>query len=428
MNMEMLFSAGEKRLLRILANAESPWDIFVSKPDFKESIPEVPSRSKYLEEIVDLFSDTQNSLIIPIISDIGVGKTHFLWAINESVLIDYSTLFFKMPSANSSFYYSLYTQLIKNIDRDTFQNAMTLLTDTWGANRKIYGLFRIGSPEKITEIIETTKKLYEGTTDHLDELVDCITVIVKYAMDRNRYKLCERWLLGDYINFEDLLYIGVKRDLSAPHMAKEMLKLLLEGLKSSIVIMIDDFLKAAARYDEEILEVSHQDDVFDDEDDEFDILNDSSAENNKNNYIILQETSVIEQTTQEDYQLPIYERLKELIQEFKGIKLILTMHLEELQPFLNKIPEELKQHVNVPFVLQPFTREDFKWFYIESMNRFCQIHRISKVSENPYFPLNEVILDTIYDKCKGNPRMMIKQLKSVTEVFLKNIIERFNDA
>ncbi len=333
-----------------------------------------------------------------------------------------------MPSANSSFYYSLYTQLIKNIDKDTFQNAMALLTDTWGANRKIYGLFRIGSPEKIAEIIESTKKQYEGKTDHLDELVDCITVIVKYAMDRNRFKLCERWILGDYINFEDLLYIGVKRDLSAPHMAKEMLKLLLEGLKSSIVIMIDDFLKAAARYDEEIIEQSQQnDDDTDDEEDEFDEFNEFSAENNKNNYIILQEASANIQNTQEEAQMSMYNRLKELIQEFKGIKLILTMHLEELQPFLNRIPEELKGHVNVPFILQPFTRDDMKWFYIESMNRFCKTHRISKVSENPYFPLNEVILDTIYDKCGGNPRMIIKQLKSVTEVFLKNIIERIQD-
>ncbi len=427
MNMEMLFSAGEKRLLRILANAESPWDIFVSKSDFKEPIPEVPSRKKFLEEITDLFADTQNSLIIPIISDIGIGKTHFLWAINESVLIDYSTLFFKMPSANSSFYYSLYTQLIKNIDRDTFQNALNLLSDTWGANRKIYGLFRIGSPEKIAEIIESTKARYRASTEHLEELADCITVIVKFAMDRNRYKLCERWILGDYINFEDLLYIGVKRDLSAPHMAKEMLKLLLEGLRSSIVIMIDDFLKAATRYDEEIIEVSHENGDEDDEYYDFNGFPDEINNNQNNNYIILQETTAIDHNKQEEAQMPIYDRLKELIQEFKGIKLILTMHLEELQPFLNKIPEDLKQHVNVPFVLQPFSKEDFKWFYIESFNRFCHVHRIHQFSDNPFFPLNEAILDTIYDKCNGNPRMMIKQLKSFTEAFLKNIIERIKD-
>ena len=422
--MEMLFSPSEKRLIRILAHAESPWDIFVSKPDFKESIPEVPSRTKYLEEITELFTDTQNSLIIPLTSDIGVGKTHFLWAINEAVLVDYITLFFKMPSANSSFYYSLYTQVIKSMDKDTFQNIFSLLTDSWGANQKIYGLFRIGSGEKIAEIIESTKKLYKDTTKNPDELGDCISIIVKYSMDRNKYKICERWILGDNINFDDLLYIGVKRDLSAPNMAKEMLKLILQGLKSSIVIMIDDFLKAATRYDEEIIE-SYFDDNFDEFEDEFDS---ESSENHHNNYIILEETAPIQSKKEEEPQLPIYERLKEMISDFTGIKLILTMHLEELDPFFKKIPEELKQRVNAPFVLQPFTQADFKWFYIESMNRFCRNHGLRNISENPYFPLNETLLNTIYEKCNGNPRMMIKQLKSVTEVFLKNIIERFSDA
>jgi hypothetical protein len=423
--MEMMFSASEKRLIKIMANSESPWDIFVSKPDFKEMLPEVPSRTKYLEEITDLFTDTQNSLIIPIISDIGIGKSHFLWAINEAVFVDYITLFLKVPSANMSFYYSLYTQLIKTMDKETFQNVFHLLTDKWGANKKIYGLFRIGSPEKIAKIIDTAMDEYKDTTENKEELGDCISVIVKYAMDRNKYKICERWLLGDYINFDDLLYIGVKRDLSAPGMAKEMLKLLLQGLKSSIVVMIDDFLNVAKRYDDEIAESNHDSDY-----DDFDFNNDFNDEdlNGKSNYIILQEIEHDDEDEGDgEKQIPIYERIQELIDEFKGIKLIVTMQLHELEQFLKKIPEDIKPKVNAPFILQPFTRDDFKWFYLESLQEFSRKHMLRNISENPYFPLNENILDSIYDKNEGNPRQMIKKLKTVTEVFLKNIIERFND-
>ena len=51
-------------------------------------------------------------------------------------------------------------------------------------------------------------------------------------------------MLGEHLDIEDLIYLGIENDLSMPFMAEEMLKVIATYLKNGVILMFDDIDKS----------------------------------------------------------------------------------------------------------------------------------------------------------------------------------------
>ena len=92
----LLFENKYQKLLNLLKFTGSPFKKFVSTGEIKEDIGFVQSRQDLLYSIINVL-DKNDNIILPIIGDVGTGKTHLYWALKHE-LYYYNIVYISLES------------------------------------------------------------------------------------------------------------------------------------------------------------------------------------------------------------------------------------------------------------------------------------------------------------------------------------------
>ncbi|GAG35761.1 unnamed protein product, partial [marine sediment metagenome] len=96
-----------------------------------------------------------------------------------------------------------------------------------------------------------------------------------------------------------------------------------------------------------------------------------------------------------------------LYNEVKGL-VIITAVLKEIWPRILEIADApLRSRMEPEQELKPFSLNDLKIFFSKSMEAFWEDNNLNPPLY-PLFPLNEKLIEMIYEKTQGNPRNSIK--------------------
>jgi len=409
----LLFENKEQKLINILKFVGSPFKKFVSTGEIKEDVGITPSRQEFLENLAN-FIKTNENFILPIIGEVGQGKTHLYWAL-KNVIYNYNTVYISLETVNKKFYYRTYSEFIENMavkfgdkmdseDRVApLRNMTKQLCNEWGANQRKFGFFQIADLDKTKEI---AFKKWADKHEDKDALMDVITAITAHQLEPYKKFEAERWLIGELMDVRDLSRLNLKHDLRKRTHAFAMLKVFIENSNKKSLLFLDDFervipiQKFVYQSTEEVEEIEE---VFD-----------PSWFGNKQ----VPKRNTAERTL---------DKILEL-HKIKGLRMIITLksidYLEELKKKIRENNEKLLLMLKEPLVMPDFKEEDMFQFYKENLEIFfanVNYHEYSKFFSNSLFPLNETVLKYIFREANGNPREIIKCLiKIFNDIVISN--------
>lgn len=385
------------KLLNILKFGINPFKKFVSTGEIREDLGLSNSRRPLLENIMEIIEKNENC-ILPIIGEVGIGKTHLYWALKNR-LYYHNTMYLSLDEVYKRFFYSVYSEFIEVIGIEPLRNIVNQLVNEWGALERKFGFFHLSDKEKI-------KKNALRMIDHnfeADEEValhDVITGITTHQLDPYKKIEAERWLLGEIMDIKELTHLHMMHDLTKNRNAYVMLKLLIENSKLGTILFIDDFESIVQSY----CSPEEKEEVFDP------------------SWLYGKDESPEEILSQK-----VLRRVLKL-QKINGLRIIITLKskslLDEVKGVISKLDEE-----TIPFILEPlfiskFTETDVYEFYVKAMKNFLENGNFTKIPEaafDDFFPINKKILKSIYIKCKGNPREMLKILiKIFNDIIFSN--------
>ncbi|MHA1521213.1 MAG: hypothetical protein ACTSRK_13600 [Promethearchaeota archaeon] len=387
----MFISETEKALLHRLQNSLGPFENFVAKMDLEEILPLVPDRQHILDEIASLVNNSNNNVIIPLIGDVGQGKTHLCWQIKKALNIRAFPVFLEVPTDSKLFYYNLYTEMVENIGAESLRDLSNRISDLWGAQEKKFGIFRTSNVE---EVLSHAKEMLNfEDSPHQPELEDCMRIIITHAIDPDKSTIAERWLLGEVIDPDELYFMGVSRNLNGRFVASELLKLLLKYLPEGILLIIDDMDETWERYDSP--------DMM--EDDWTQVSN-------------LQETSI---SASLEGVPEFFQDLGLLFLDFPNIHLLFTIKPDKEKEIFGYLSAVLKENYNVPAVfIPPFSLTDLEVYYQQAIRNYCKVQHLQSQQISPVFPWNTRIIEKIFYKSGGNPRKIIRKFQDALDYLL----------
>ncbi|KKM17897.1 hypothetical protein LCGC14_1671170, partial [marine sediment metagenome] len=121
----LLFENKEQKLLNLLKFTGSPVRKFVSTGEIEENIDLVPSRKEKLSAIIKTIEENEN-FILPIIADVGTGKTHLYWALKHE-LYYYNVVYISLENVYRKFYYNTYSEFIENMGVEVLRSIANRL-------------------------------------------------------------------------------------------------------------------------------------------------------------------------------------------------------------------------------------------------------------------------------------------------------------
>ncbi len=384
-------SESEKALLSRLSTSLGPFENFVSKMDLEEKLPLVPDRQFIIDQIVSLLKDATNNVIIPIIGEVGQGKTHLCWQIKKTLKIRAFPVFLEIPADAKLFYYNLYTELVENIGAESLRDLSNRISDLWGAQEKKFGIFRTSNVE---EVLSHAKEMVKFTESrHQSELEDCMRIIITHAIDPDKSMVAERWLLGEVMDPDELYFLGVSSNLNSRFVANELLKLLLHYLPEGILLIIDDLDESWERYNSPDLIEDDWTQVF--------VSQESSG------------SASLEGIPE------FFQDLGQLFLDFPNIHLLFTIkpnHEEEIFGYLSAV---LKENYMIPAVpIPPFSLTDLEVYYHQAIRNYCKAQHLQSQQISPIFPWSTEILEKIFYKSGGNPRKIIRKFQDAFDFLL----------
>ena len=379
----LLYENKKAKFLNFLRIGVNPFKRFVSTGEIAEEIGVVNSRKSILAQIVNDIKNTPN-IVLPIIADVGIGKTHFYWSL-KTALYYYNTIYISLDKVYRKFFYNIYSEFIENIGVEPLRNIINQLCNQWGALERKYGFFHVADVRKIKNVaFSELREQFEE--DHYPALIDVINGVTTHQLDPYKKVEAEGWLLGELMDVRELSRLNMMSDLRKGKTAFTMLKLLIENSKLGTVLFIDDFEKLISMTKPQ----EDAEEVFDP------------------SWLYGPETSPEEIVSKK-----IIRRITKL-KKINGLRIIITLKsikaLEEIKQWFKEL-QTPNFNFNEPIILKKFEEEDIFEFYKNSMNNFTEkleIQSLIKVNELDYFPLNEDILRKIYHEYNGNPRKMIK--------------------
>ena len=403
----LLFENKEQKLINILKFIGSPFKKFVSTGEIEEDIGLVDSRQTFLHNIAIIIERNEN-FILPIIGDVGQGKTHLYWALKHE-LYKYNIVYISLETVYKKFYYNTYAEFIENLgDKsegrvEPLRNMTKRLCNDWDTGEKKFGFFQIPDTEKVKEqAFENWSKEF----DDKDALKEVITAITAHQCDPDKKVEAERWLIGDLMDIRDLSRLNLKHDLRKRNIAFTMLKVLIENLKKESVLFIDDF--------ERIISIKKPAYETSDEIEEIEEVFDPRWFGTKQ--------------TPENYS---YEKVLDKIldlHKIRGLRIIITLksmdYLDEIKRKIENKNPELLGMLKEPLTMSNFREEDIFQFYKSNLDFFfARINYNDYLTHfsDSYFPLDENVLRYIFHEGKGNPREVLKYLiKIFTEIVTPN--------
>ncbi|MHA1986404.1 MAG: hypothetical protein ACW98D_07190 [Promethearchaeota archaeon] len=358
----LLFENKEQKLINTLKFIGSPFKKFVSTGEIQEDIGLVPSRQSFLQDIVNITKSKEN-FILPIIGEVGQGKTHLFWAL-KNLLYKYNSVYISLETAYKKFYYRTYSEFIECMvvkldekmdseDRvEPLRNMTKQLCKEWGANQKKFGFFQIADIEKTKEV--AFKKWAQKYEDK-EALMDIITAITSHQLDPYKKYEAERWLIGELMDFRDLSRLNLKHDLRKRSHAFTMLKVFIENSTKKSLLFLDDF--------ERVLPL--QQTLYESTEDaeEIEEVFDPRWFGNKK----------IPEKYSADKTL---EKILEL-HKIEGLRMIVTLksieYLEELRREIREKNTNLLSLLQKPMVMSGFKEEDMFKFYKENLEYLIKI-------------------------------------------------------
>lgn len=349
-----------------------PFSNFVSRGDIPDKIDIARPRSYIDREVYRLARQTykdRSARLIPILGSAGSGKTHAYHSfkdkerenrnklaesteaqeIDVSKLepIDWSIIYVPSPPASIRVLLHVYTCVIEELGAELLDIVSERLVKKWGGEKK--GIFQ---KPKAEEVIQMGIREFPGV------FADCVKALVTYQLDKNKKALAERWLLGEDLEDMELDELGINSVLEEDDVCLALIKIITENLDRVLILYFDE-LESPYRYLGEVAERK------------------------------------------------FLEILKRLYNEVKGLVIIITV-LKEIWPRIIEIADApLRSRMEPEQDLKPFSLNDLKIFFSKSMESFWDDNNLNPPLY-PLFPLNEKLIELIYEKTKGNPRNSIK--------------------
>lgn len=425
----MIFDfARKKRFLEKLFYALPPFDKFVSKADIREMDEVVGSRRSQLEHVSNLIKNKNHSLIIPIISEVGAGKTHFLWGIKNDFNISNFTTFISLPRSESKFYYYIYSDFVEEFGSVNLRDFTQEFGKRFGAGEKLYGIFPTYNTSKV---ISNAVNVLQNDYQNKSALAQCTNVIIQHLINRENFQITEQWLLAGLMDKDSLYKIRVNNDISDDGIAETMLKLITENYPPGILYLFDDFDKASKEYSS----------VEDFEEEEINWAND----------LPLEEEPIDGNDNGEE----LIDKIVFLLKSINNFKIIVSMeekdsskYIEILKGKLSESPEYLSE----PIILNRININDTFILYLSRIEDFCDennlehpamdiginglksdnLHDIyDQYGDDLYFPLTKKIIEKIFEISNGNVRSILRNFKKIfdalifEEITLEDISEKY---
>ena len=379
----LLYENKKVKLLNFLRIGVNPFKRFVSTGEIAEELGVVNSRKSLLTQIVNNIRNNPN-IILPIIADVGIGKTHLFWSL-KSALYYYNTIYISLDEVYRKFFYNIYSEFIENIGVEPLRNIVNQLCNQWGALERKFGFFHVADVRKIKNAAFSELK-DRFDEDHYPSLIDVINGVITHQLDPYKKVEAEGWLLGELMDVRELSRLNMRSDLRKSKTAFTMLKLLIENSKLGTVLFIDDFEKLISM----IKPQEDAEEVFDP------------------SWLYGPETSPEEIASKK-----IIRRITKL-KKINGLRIIITLKsikaLDEIKTWFKEL-DTLNFKFSEPIIIKKFEEEDIFEFYKNSMKSFIEkleLQSLVNINELDYFPLNENILRNIYHEYDGNPRKIIK--------------------
>ena len=403
----LLFENKEQKLINILKFIGSPFKKFVSTGEIKEDIGIVQSRHDFLQEIVKII-DKNTNFMLPIIGEVGQGKTHLYWALKHE-LYNYNIVYISLETVQKKFYYNTYAEFIENLGEkpeervEPLRNMTKQLCKEWGSEERKFGFFQIPDIDKVKQ--EAYKK-WSGKFENKEALTDVITAITAHQCDPDKKVEAERWLIGDLMDVRDLSHLNLKFDIRKRHIAFAMLQVLIENLQKETVLFIDDFERI----------VSSQKLVYD------------TAEETEAIEEIFDPRWFGTKQTPENYSAEkTLDKILEL-HKIRGLRIIITLkseeYFEEIKKRIERKNRKLLLLMKKPLFMSNFIEEDVIHFYKNYLEIFfasINYHDYYRDFSTSLYPLNQFVLKYVYREAKGNPRDIIKLLiKIFNEILASN--------
>ncbi len=350
-----------------------PFSNFVSRGDIPDKVDISRPRSFIDREVYRLVRQThrdRSSRLIPILGSAGTGKTHAYHSfkdkerenrkkleeteeaeeIDTSQLetADWTIIYVPSPPASIRVLLHVYTCIIEEVGPEILDIVSErLVREKWGGKKG--GLFQ---KPKIEEVIQKGIREFPGI------FADCVKALVTYQLDKNKKALAERWLLGESLEPEELSELGINSVVEDDDVCLAMIKIITENLDRVLILYFDEL---------------------------------------ESPYRMLGETA----------ERKFLEILKRLYNEVKGLVIIIAV-LKEIWPRILEIADApLRSRMEPEEELKPFSLNDLKIFFSKSMETFWEDNNLNPPLY-PLFPLNEKLIEMIYEKTQGNPRNSIK--------------------
>jgi hypothetical protein len=235
----LLWENKKVKLLNRLRMGIHPFKKFVSTGEIEEKLGLVSSRDEFFNKILEIINRNEN-FILPLIGDIGVGKTHLFWALKKELRIQKHLIYLSLDTVYRRFFYNVYSEIIEEMGIETIRKITRDLCNRWGALEKKFGFFPIVEINKVRR--EAYKDLSDSIND-VDTLGDIINIITTHQLDPYKKIEAENCILGELMDIKELAHLKLKKDLRSKKNAYNMLKILIEHSTYGSVIFIDDFTK-----------------------------------------------------------------------------------------------------------------------------------------------------------------------------------------
>ncbi len=383
----LLYENKRIKLLNFLKLGINPFRKFVSTGEIKEELGLVKSRDELFQSIKERL-EKENNIIIPIIGDVGVGKTHLYWMLRYNLYF-HNSIYLSLESLKNRFYYTIYSEFIEILGVDLLRFILNQLCTQWGALERKYGFFHVANLERAkSKALEHFLSLYDEKD--IDIIEDIINGIIIHQFDPYNKIEAEEWLLGRLMDAKELSRLNMNSDLRKSKSAYMMLRILIENSKLNTVLFIDDF--------EKIITIMKPKDESTEEvfDPSWLYGNEKSPDDIKSEKIL--------------------SRLTKLI-TINKLRIIITLKSLDL---LNEIKQKFEEfypdfilNIGEPLFIESFKENDIFEFYTQNINSFYEemdFKEFIGAFQNEYFPLNKKTLQKIYNQTQGNPREVIKSL------------------
>jgi len=350
-----------------------PFSNFVSRGDIPDRIDVARPRSYIDREVYRLVRQTyrdRSSRLIPILGSAGTGKTHAYHSfkdkerenkkkveqteeeeeieVSQMEPVDWNIVYVPSPPASIRVLLHVYTCLIEELGAEILDTVSEkLVREKWGGKKG--GIFQ---KPKVDEVIQKGIREFPGV------FADCVKALVLYQLDKSKKALAERWLLGEDLDDEELTELGINSVVEDDDVCLAMIKIITENLDTVLILYFDEL---------------------------------------ESPYRMLGEAA----------EQKFLEILKRLYNEVKGLVIIVAV-LKEIWPRILEIADQpLRSRMEPEQDLKPFSLNDLKIFYSRTMEAFWDDNNLNPPLY-PLFPLNEKIIEMIYEKTQGNPRGSIK--------------------